>query len=249
MTLTVVEPAVVHRFSALLYGPEGSRKSTAAASAPDPNLYLNADRKDGIRFARSLYPDKELREVRVEGIGTLHETIFYVREHPEIETVTIDTVGRTFDLVLRSLAKDDKHATLPEIGHAQTEIERFVEALIEEDVNVVLVAHDMTMETSGSENDGTLLREQLPMTGTSKPGFSRKLMRLVSVVAFCGVTGEGEQRRGQAQLIEGWGRRAKDGTGALAGADGIRDLNLSDWAEAIEAFYAQPSTNATSKEK
>jgi hypothetical protein len=243
VTLAIVTPTSQQRFSALLYGPEGSRKSTAAASAPGPILYLNADRRDGIRFARSLYPGKDIREVRVEGLETLHETAFYLREHPEIETVVLDTMGRIFDLVLRSTAKNDKHATLPEIGDAQTEIERFVELLIEEDVNVVLVCHDMTVETSGSEHDGTLTREQMPMTGTSKPGFSRKLMRLVAVVAFCGVQGEGEQRRGRAQLFEAGGRRCKDGTGALADADGFRDLDLTEWAQAITAFYAPGNTN------
>ena len=249
MNLMFAGPVTAHRFSALLYGPEGSRKSTAAVSAPAPNLYLNADRKDGIRFARSVYPDKDVREVRPTGLATLHETAFYVRENPEIATVTIDTVGRLFDLVLRDTARDDKHATLPEIGNAQTEIERFVELLLEEDVNVVLVAHDMTVETSGSEGDGTLVREQMPMTGTSKPGFSRKLMRHVSIVGFCGVIGDGEQRRGVAQLFEAGGRRAKDGTGALAGEDGFRATDLTEWAEAISAFYAPPAKTEKKEKK
>lgn len=243
MTLLIEPPVSTHRFSALLYGPEGSRKSTAATSAPGPILFLNGDRKDGIRFARSIYPEKDIREVRVGGLNTLHDTILYVREHDEIETVAVDTVGRTFDLVLRDIAKDDKQPTLPEIGKAQTEIERFVETLIDEDVNVVLVAHDMTIETSGSEHDGTLMREQMPMTGTSKPSFSRKLMRIVSIVAFCGVLGDGEHRRGMAQLFEAGGRRAKDGTGALAGEDGFRATDLTEWAEAIDVFYAPAGTN------
>lgn len=251
MTLTIEPPVTTHRFSALLYGPEGSRKSTAAASAPDPIVYLNADRRDGIRFARNLFPGKDLREVRVTGLETLHETVFYVRENPDVETVVIDTVGRTFDLVLRDIAQDDKRATTPEIGTAQTEIERFIEALIELDVNVILVAHDMTVEVEGSDNDGTLLRERMPMCGTSKPSFPRKLMRLVSVVGYCGVMGDGDDRRGVAQLEEGHGRRAKDGTGALAGNDGVRDLDLSEWAGAVNAFYAPvpDKTPAKGKEK
>jgi hypothetical protein len=243
MTLDIVTPTSTHRFSALLYGPEGSRKSTAACSAPGPILYLNGDRRDGIRFARSLFPEKDIREVRVTGVQTLAETIYYLREHPEIETVALDTVGRIFDLVLRDQAKDDKRATLPEIGEVQTTIERFVETLIEEDVNVVLVCHDMTVDLSGAEHDGTLQREQMPMTGTSKPGFSQKLMRQVAVVAYCGVVGEGEQRRGVAQLFAAGGRRCKDGTGALAGADGFRDLDLTEWADAITAFYAHGNTS------
>jgi hypothetical protein len=247
VTLEIVAPSTTQRFSTILYGPEGSRKSTAACSAPGPILYLNGDRRDGIRFARSIYPGKDIRETRVTGLSTLYETVFYVQEHPEIETVVVDTVGRTFDLVLRSLAKNEKHATLPEIGDAQTEIERFVEALIEEDVNVVLVCHDMTVEVSGSEQDGTLTHEQMPMSGTSKPTFSRKLMRLVAVVAFCGVVGEGAERRGVAQLFEAGNRRAKDGTGALAGAEGFRDLDLTEWAQAIQAFYAHSTTNEETK--
>lgn len=247
--LQFVEPSTSHRFAALLYGPEGSWKSTDAASAPAPNLILNADRKDGIKFARRHYPGKDLREIRVVGLDTLHETVLYVREHPEVETVTVDTVGRVFDLVLRDQAKDDKRPTLPEIGYVQTEIERFVETLIEEDVNVVLVAHDMTVETVGSEGDGTLVREVLPMCGTSKPTFSRKLMRAVSIVGYCGVIGDGDQRRGVVQLYEAGGRRAKDNTGALAGEDGVRAADLSEWAEAIGAFYAASPAGGTTSEK
>jgi hypothetical protein len=243
--LTFVEPVPRTRFSVILYGPEGSRKSTGAASAPGPILYLNADRKDGIAYARTLYAGKDIRELRPSALADLHDAVFYVREHPEIETVVIDTIARLFELVLRDQAKNDKHATLPEIGDAQTEIERFVELLIEEDVNVVLVAHDMTVETSGSEGDGTLMREQMPMCATQKPGFSRKLMRAVSVVGFCGVVGDGDQRRGVAQLVEAGGRRAKDNTGALAGEDGTRVVDLTEWAGAITAFYA-PSKNGTS---
>jgi hypothetical protein len=68
-------------------------------------------------------------------------------------------------------------------------------------------------------------------------------MRIVSVVGFCGVIGDGPERRGVAQLFEAGGRRAKDGTGALAGAEGFRDLDLTEWADAIASFYARGITN------
>jgi hypothetical protein len=251
MTLEFVDPAGgIRRFSALLYGPEGSRKSTAACSAPDPIVYLNGDRKDGIAYGRKVFPDKDIREVRPTGQSVINDTILYVREHPEVQTVVLDTIGRIFDLVLRDIQADDKRATFPEIGQAQDGLERFVEMLIDEDVNVVLLAHDMTVETAGNEADGTLEREVMPMAGTSKPAFPRKLMRAVSIVGYCGVMGEGEERQGFAQLFEGKGRRAKDGTGALAGEEGKRPLDLTEWAEAIKAFYAPPEPAAkSSKEK
>lgn len=245
MSLTFVEPTARKRFSALLYGPEGSRKSTGAASAPDPILFVNADRKDGIDFARLTFPEKDIREVKPSSLDDLRDLIFYVREHPEVETVVIDTVGRLFDLMLRSHAKNDKRASTPEIGEIMTELERFFEVLIEEDVNVVLLAHDMTVESSGAEGDGTLMRELMPMCGTSKPFFPRKLMRLVSIVGYCGVIGEGDQRRGIAQLAEAGGRRAKDGTGALVGAEITRDVDLAEWATAIGAFYAPAAKTET----
>lgn len=248
MTLTFVEPTARTRFSALLYGPEGSWKSTGATSAPGPILYLNTDRKDGIAYGRRLFGDKDIRESRPESLSDLHETIFYIREHPEVQTVVVDTIGRLFDLVLRSHAKNDKRATTPEIGEVMTDLERFVELLLEEDVNVVLLAHDMSVEASGAEADGTLMRELMPMCGTSKPFFPRKLMRLVSIVGYCGVVGDGEQRRGVAQLVEMGGRRAKDGTGALAGEEGVRVVDLTEWAETVAAFYA-PAAEKTSKDK
>lgn len=250
MSLAFVEPTTsASHFSCLLYGPEGVGKSVAAASAPGPILYLNADAKDGLRFARHKFAGKDIREVRVTGLQVLYDAVLYVQENPDVQTVVLDTVGTAYQAVLRDVARDDKHPTLPEYGDTGTHIERFVEALIELPVNVVLVSHDMTVEVAGVENDGTLAREQMPMVGTSKPGLSKKLMQLVSIVGFCGVRYEGEEREFVAQLFEGHGRRAKDRTSALGD---VRPMDLEEWSAAIGQLYAPGAAangNGKSKEK
>ena len=250
----IVEPSDVHRFSALLYGPEGVGKSVAAASSPGPILYLNADAKDALRFARRHFHGKEIREVRPTGLATLHNAIFYLRDHPEVQSIVVDTVGGLYDVVARDIAQDEKNITWPEIGRAQDEIEAFVRTIIEEDVNVVLVAHDMAVEAEGAEVDGTLRRERMPMCGTSKPSFPRKLMRLVSIVGFCGVDGNGDERRHVVQVEEAGGRRAKDRTGALVASftgdtAAMVEADLSKWGELINAFYAvDPAARNTDEE-
>lgn len=246
--LEFVVPTEIKHFSSILFGPHGSGKTVAAASAPDPIVYLNADRKDGLRFARKHFPDKDIRELPVTGIDTLYNTVLYVQEHPDVETVVLDSMGKIYDRVLRSIAKNDKHPTLPEHGDCQTHIKRFVEALIELPVNVVLVAHDMTVEVAGMEQDGTLRREQVPFVGTSNPAMANSLMRDVSIVAFCGAMGTGDERRWVAQVTESDGRRAKDNTGAIAALGEYPEANLTAWAEAIDAYYADPTPTNNSKE-
>ncbi len=246
MSLQFIEPSTTQHFSAILFGPEGIGKSVAAASAPGPILYLNADAKDGLRYARRKFAEKDIREVRVTGLQVLYDAILYVQQNGDVQTVVLDTVGKAYQAVLRDLARDDKHPTLPEYGDTGTHVERFVEALIELPVNVILVAHDMTVEVAGVEQEGTLSREQFPFVGTSKEALSKRLMQLVSVVGYCGVRHEGEQREFVAQLFEGHGRRAKDRTSALGD---VRVTDLSEWAEAIRVFHASPAAEKIEKKE
>jgi len=51
--LQLVTPSEDPNTNVLLYGPPKSGKTVAAASAPKPLLYLNADRPNATRFARS----------------------------------------------------------------------------------------------------------------------------------------------------------------------------------------------------
>jgi hypothetical protein len=206
--------------SVILHGPEKIGKSTAAASAPGPILWLNADAPSALRFARRKYPDKEIRELRVlprrrpdepaHARHTLDSAVLYLRDGNGVETVVLDPLGRIYDLVL---------------------------ALLELPVNVVLVAHDHPYEM-GTTEDGAEIRELLPFCGSaSNPALAKKLMRPVDVIAYCGVKVEQAEdgttsKRFMAQLFQGGGRRAGDRLGVLGDS---RELDLSEWIAANDA--------------
>lgn len=250
----------------LLYGQEGCGKSVAAVSAPAPMIYVNADRPGATRFARRLFPDKGILELPLtleKGWAPMEHLFAALRngELNDVQTVVIDSLGRLYDICLADLAKDDKHPTLPERGDANTRIERFILALLEFPINVVLVAHDNPIVTSGNEEQGTANVELFPFTGTNNPGLAKKIMRALDIVAYCGrreipedeeltdSTSIDKERRHEylAQLFAAGGRRAKDTTGVLG--DSAR-LDLTEWVARVRAAY-QPTpdtTNATEKE-
>lgn len=249
MTLTFVTDDQVRaanaHISVILHGPEKIGKSTAAASAPGPILWLNADAPSALRYARRAHPDKEIREVRIAprvnpdapatACRTLNDAVFYLREGNGIQTVVLDPLGRIYDLVLDDIAGG--RPSLPNHQDAQSYMERMVLALLELPVHVVLVAHDHPYQM-GTTDDGSEVRELLPFCGSaSNPALAKKLMRPVDVIAYCGVKVEtdeqgNERKRFMAQLFQGGGRRAGDRLGVLGDS---RELNLSEWIAANDA--------------
>lgn len=252
--------------SVLLYGPEGCGKSVAAVSAPGPMVYVNADRPGATRFARRKFPDKGILELPVNlerGWAPMEHLFLALRdgELADVETVVIDSLGRLYDVCLADLAKDDKHPTLPERGDANTKIERYILALLEFPINVVLVAHDNPVKVSGNEEQGTDVLELFPFTGTGNPNLAKKIMRALDIVAYCGrrpipddtepadsVAVDKERRyEYMAQLFAAGGRRAKETTGVLGDAE---LLDLSDWAERITTAYSDiPNAKTNQKER
>lgn len=233
----------------LLYGPEGCGKSTGAASAPGPIIYANADRPGAIRFARRLHPDKGILELPVDSRRPLEDLFVALRdrEFPDVQTVVLDSLGRIYDVVLADIAVNDKKPTLPERGDANVWIERYVLALLELNVHVVLVAHDNPVVTSGNEEQGTAEIELFPFTGTGNPNLAKKIMRALDIVAYCGrrTVEEGDEEREEfiAQLYAAGGRRAKETTGVL---ERVEPLDLTDWIGRVNAVYqATPDPAAT----
>jgi len=238
--------AATERISVILHGPEGSGKTTGACSAPDPILFVNADAASRVRFARRTHPEKDIREVRVRprpvggeatALTTLGNVVLYLRDHDEVETVVVDPISKVYACVL-----DEIGGRQPQIQHhyqAQQELERFVLALLEEDVHVVLVAYDHPY-TMGTNDDGSEVRELLPFCGSSSnPALAKALMRPVDVVGYVGFmdrdkavesgldVGEGEERIWIAQTVHGpKARRAKEGLGVLG--DYPR-LDITEW--------------------
>lgn len=243
--------------SILLYGASGEGKSVGACSAPGPIIVANADGPGALRFARRHHRGKDIRELKVSGRKELDTLYLELRDgvHSDVETFVLDSFGRIYDLVLADLAGIDEHnrprkPTLPQRGDVNTYLERYVLALLELPIHVVIVAHDNPVVVSGNQEDGTAEIELFPFTGTNNPALAKKLMRPLDVVGYCGrmTVGEGDEQAEQfvAQVFKAGGRHAKDRTGVLGQ---FPELDLSAWVEKVAAAYAVPSSPAADKEK
>jgi len=200
-----------------LYGPGGTGKTVAACSAPGPVVVANAEGPGALRFAREMYGDK-IREVEVTGAETLDEIYLYLKEGKGKEkTVVIDTVGEVYGAMLANFG--GARPSLQNYGDTNTKIERFVRALRDLPINVVLICHEQV-----DDGDGEITRR--PMTGGKK--LPEIIVAQMDVVAYTGVIPATDDQpvRYVGQLIEAGGRRAKDRTGKLGD---IRDLDLTDW--------------------
>lgn len=267
MTLTFVDEAqtaqTMEHISAILYGPKGVGKSTAAASAPGPIVYVNADAPGRLRYARRHHPGKDIREVRLRARLTpqaqptartaLGEAYLYVQDGNGVETIVLDPLGRIYDLVLDDIG--GQHPTLQNHMDAQTYMDRYVGSLLELPVNVILVAHDHGYKVATTES-GEDVFEIFPFCGSgSNPALAKKLLRPVDVVGYCGVIPDGATSDDGfapgtrvAQLFHGGGRQGADGLGVLGQ---WAELDLSAWivANAAADAPAEPVKNSKTKEK
>jgi len=182
-------------------------------------LVLNAEGEGALRKAREIHGDTKLREVAVTGKNILDEAYLYLRERKGAEqTVVIDTVGEVYRILLEEIGGE--RPTLHNYGDVNTIVERFVRALRDLSINVVLVCHE-ELVTDGTT--GETMRQ--PVTGGKKlPG---QLMAQVDVVAYAGVVTHDDGRvEYQAQLVAANGRHAKDRSGRLGS---VRKVDLSEW--------------------
>ena len=241
--LDLVEPTAADpTLNIILYGPGGAGKTTNACSAPGPILVGNAEGPSALRYARGLYGNDKIREVEITGAKVLDEIyLHFASGQAEEKTFILDSVGETYQKLVEELAGGGR-PSLQNYGDVNTKIERFVRAMRDLDVNVVLLAH----EQLDGDGDAAMLR---PATGGKK--LPEKLVAAVDIVGYCGVVPATEDTptRYVAQLIEHAGRRAKDRSGALGDS---RDIDLSEWIEtAIGAMSGATSTtkNNSKKEK
>lgn len=244
---TEVPPTI----NVLLYGPGGVGKSVNASSAPGPILYGNAEGENALRFARGKWGDEKIHEYPITCAKDLDDLYLYCRDGCEEKTLVIDPVGEVYQRLVEELAGGGR-ASLQNYGDVNTKIERFVRAVKDLPINVVLICHEQV-----DDEEGEVTRR--PMTGGKK--LPEKLVAAVDVVGYCAVLAESDEspRRWVAQLVEANGKRAKDRSGALGK---VRDIDISEWLPvyieavgggqrelATEAPAEEPSSSSSSDKK
>lgn len=237
--LTFVEPAARTTLNALLYGGPGSGKSTGALGAPGPVLLLNAEGASGPAFARKLYGDDQIHEVKMTGAQALDDFLVHIRRGCKEKTAVLDSMGEIYKVLVEDIAgraSGQLRGAKPQIQHygeASQILERLVRDLRDQPINVVLICHEIASPT----HDGTV--EWLPFTGTNNTTPGAKFSAMVDVVGYC-VTVEQETGppKRMAQVIDGKGRRGKNREGVLGIAT---ELDVGEWV-AKYAVHDNPTT-------
>lgn len=232
MALRFVESRTAARTAnILLYGPPGTGKTVGALSAPGPILLVNAEGPEGPLFAAGKYGDDKFREVPFEGRATLDEVYLHIRgDGHGFQTVVVDSLGEIYALLLAEYGGE--RPTKQQYGDVQIKIERFVRAMRDLPINLVLVAHEQIDDLDG---------EAVRRPGTGGRRLPEIVMRMMSIVAYTGVipATEDQPARWMGQLIDGGGRRCKDRSGGLGQ---VRDVDLTEWIETAHAVWSNATT-------
>jgi hypothetical protein len=227
----VQAPAAPETFNTLLWGQPKSGKSTAAATAPGPILWVNAEGPGALGFARktAVARGTAIHEVTIDRrtpdvSGVLDNVYLHIREgrDPQVRTVVVDTLAKVRDALVSQLVDPGSKNSLKQYGKVAEKLGGFVNALRDLPVNVVLLAH---ADVNNDAEDG---RITLPLIGGK---LTETIPGEVDVVAYCSPAREDDGSiHYYGQLIEGKGRTGLgDRSGAIADERGIRELDLSNW--------------------
>lgn len=216
----------------LLYGPAGAGKSTAAASAPGPVMFINLEGPNALHFARKTAraAGTEVLEVRV-GWGddprAYFRDAFAAAKERGVNTIVVDTLGKLRDGIAFSIGGESPSiAQWGQVGKAMTTVLR---ELRDSDMNTVLICHERVLDSDTGD------RIVEPLVGGKT---TTEAMAEVDVIAYCGVLRDDDGTRYLAQLVESKGRRAKDRSGALGE---VVELNLTDLIASYLASFVDDS--------
>jgi hypothetical protein len=230
----VDEPAAPDNFNVLCYGPMGSGKSTGAATAPGPILWLNAQGAAAMRFPRKTAREHGTQILEVEipkdrGADVaqiLRNVIAYWRsdQQPRPATIVMDTVGDVRDRLAKQFVNPSAKDTRKQWGDVAKVLKEFVLFFRDEPVNLVLLAHE-SVEDSG---DDRIIRPAIG--GALTEGIPNEM----DVVGYCGAVRDNDTgaRRYEAVFVEVNGRRAKDRSNGLGTH---RPIDLTEWLAAYRA--------------
>lgn len=226
------EAEVPETFNVLLYGPTGSGKSSAAATAPGPIMWVNAEGRGALAFPRKVARERgtKIYEARVERDAVIRATLKRVIEHvkqgkePQVQTVVVDTVAKVRDALIRQLVTPGSKNTMQQFGDVAKVLEEFVRLMRDAPVNLILLCHEDVSDAEGE-------RIVQPLIGGA---LTPKIPAEMDVVAFCGAARDDESGdvRYLGQLVETRGRRAKDRSGGLGQ---VLPLDLAMWLEQYRA--------------
>ncbi|MEJ7783386.1 MAG: AAA family ATPase [Solirubrobacteraceae bacterium] len=237
----VSAPKSPETFNVCLYGPPKSGKSTAAATAPGPILWVNAEGSGALGHARKTATSRgtQILEVAVDKRSkNASRVLTDVYQHivadtdPVIRTVVVDTMAKVREALIAELVQKGAKNSLQQFGEVADKLGGFVNALRDLPVNLVLLAHD---DVQNSDEDGRIV---VPLIGGK---LTNTIPGEVDVVAFTAALSTDDGMRYFGQLVQGKGRIAGDRSDALAGEKGIRELDLSDWLSVYSAALT-PST-------
>lgn len=223
-------PEVPKTFNTLLYGPPKCGKSTAAATAPGPILWVNAEGPNALDFARKVATERgsQILEVRFTRTAPakdkLRQVLQYVlgAQEPRPQTVVVDTLAKIREALIREIVVPGAKNSLQQYGDVAKILGDFVNVLRDAPVNMVLIAHQNVSDVEGD-------RIVEPLIGGA---LTNVIPGEVDVLAYCGRVKNDDGVRYVAQLVEGRGRNAGDRSGALGE---VRDLDLTEWLSAYRA--------------
>jgi hypothetical protein len=236
----VEAPAAPETFNVLLYGQPKSGKSTAAATAPGPILWVNAEGRGALGYARKTAAERgnAIHEIAIDkhsAAQRLEAVYTHVRDgrDPRVATVVVDTIGKVRDALVDQFVVKNSSQSLKQYGVVADKLGGFINAMRDLPVNLIILAH---ADIRDSEEDGRIV---LPLIGGK---LTETIPGEVDVVAFTSPLKHGDDPiRYFGQLVEGRGRIAGDRSGGLANEQGIRELDLSEW---LDTYRGALSTDA-----